>query len=339
MGKWITGDVHIHSHWCGDGTLPIAEIVEHARPYCDFIGISGHARHLDLDRVEHQYEEVVETRRQTDMPIFNTGEIEFPIPRHVIVLTTPDNREFELLMALIERFDRKQGVEGIDAALEELRFIEQWGGKSLMIFNHPNAPDVPLSALLPMAQSPVFKVLACVDRRERRAPQTWDIGAEWDQLLLRGHRIYTRCGSDFHHHFNDGGKDYYPGEFVQDHLWVENNTYEEIVEAYRAGRFYCTVANAIANPIWEILPQEREDPQRVLRLAFDVNLPLAQVEIIADAQSVKTFHELPPGRFEFEGPVPRASYYRVRGLGRPQPRAYGQEGEFEPLFLLNPLFT
>ena len=150
-------------------------------------------------------------------------------------------------------------------------------------------PYVPLSALLAMAESPVFKVMACVDRGERRAPQVRNIGAEWDSLLIQGHRIYARCGSVFLRYFNDGGTDYYPGEFVQDHLWVENNTYQYIIDSYRAGRFYCTVANAISNPVWEILP--------------------------------------------------KASYYRVRGLGKPQPRAYGQSGEFEPLFLLNPLFA
>lgn len=338
MGKWVTGDVHIHSHCCGDGSLPVAEIVEHASQYCDFIAISGHARYADLSRVEKQYAEVLEARKHTDMPIFNTGEIEYPVPRHVIVLTTPENREYELLTALIEKFDRMRGIEGIGPAVEELRFIEQWGGSSLLIYNHPNAPDVPLEALLPMAQSPVFKVMACVDRRERRAPQTWEIGAEWDQLLLRGHRIFARCGSDFHRHFSIGGNDYYPGEFVQDHLWVENTTYEEIIASYRSGKFYCTVANVIANPVWELGNDAPDAPERTIRLAFDVNLPLEQVDLIGDGRLLKSFRNI-TGRFELEEKLPAAGYYRVRGLGKPQKRAYGQEGEFEPLFLLNPLFV
>ena len=333
MAKWITGDIHVHSHCCGDGSLPVAEIVERASRYCDFLAISGHARHPELFRVEQQHAEVLEARRHTAMPIFNTGEIEYPVPRHVIVLTTPENREYELLQALIERFDRRLGVEGIDAAVEELRFIERWGGDTLLVFNHPNAPDVPLDALLAMAASPVFRIMACVDRGERRAPQTWDIGAEWDQLLLRGHRIYARCGSDFHRHFSDGGHDYYPGEFVQDHLQVEENTYAEIIRAYRDGRFYCTVANAIADPVWEL-----DADANSIRLAFDAKLPLAQVDIIGDAKTLRTFRDLPVGRFEFESALPPAKYYRVRGLGKPQPRPYGQDGCFEPLFLLNPLF-
>ena len=52
MGKWITGDVHVHSHCCWDGSLAVDEIVERAKPYCDFLAISGHARHPDLFRVE-----------------------------------------------------------------------------------------------------------------------------------------------------------------------------------------------------------------------------------------------------------------------------------------------
>ena len=338
MGKWVTGDIHIHTHCCADGSLPVAEIVEHASKFCDYIAISGHARHPEQFRMENQYAEVLEARKRTGMPIFNTGEIEYPVPRHVIVLTPPANHEYELLSALVDKFDRRNGVEGIEAAVEELRFIEQWGG-ALLVFNHPNAPDVPLDALLPMAQSPAFKVMACVDRGERRAPQTWDIGAEWDQLLLRGHRIYARCGSDFHRHFTDGGHDYYPGEFVQDHLRVENCTYEEIVAAYRAGHFYCTVANVISDPVWEIGEDAPDAPERTVRLAFDVNLPLEQVEIIGDARPLQVFRGLAGGRFEFEGKLPAAGYYRVRGLGKPQKRAYGQDGEFEPLFLLNPLFV
>ena len=96
----------------------------------------------------------------------------------------------------------------------------------------------------------VFKVIACVDRRERRAPQMWDVGREWDRLLQQGHRLYARCGSDFHHHYTDGGTDYLPGEFVQDHVWVEENTYTQIVDAYRNGRFFCTVGNCISDPVF-----------------------------------------------------------------------------------------
>ena len=194
--------------------------------------IFGHCREPEFFRAEAQYAEVAAARKKFDIPIFNTGEIEFPVERHVMMITTPGNREFELLRSLVPRFCRRAGAVGIDTAMEELAFVEKnWGDQCFMVFNHPNAPDVSLENLLRLAQSPVFKVLACVDRGERRAPQTWDVGGEWDQLLCRGCRISARCGSDFHRHFTDGGHDYYPGEFVQDVLLVEKNDYPEIFAA------------------------------------------------------------------------------------------------------------
>ena len=42
-------------------------------------------------------------------------------------------------------------------------------------------------------------------------------------------------------------------------------------------------------------------------------------------------------RFEKLFPVPDGKYYRVRGTGKMQKRKY-TEGEFEPLFLLNPIY-
>ena len=247
---WIKGDLHVHSRCCKDGSLAVEEIVERSREYCDFLAISGHCRYPEFFRAEAQYAEVLAARKKYDIPIFNTGEVEFPIPRHVIFITTPDNREFELLQSLVPRFCRRNKVEGTAAALEELAFLEkEWGNKVFMIFNHPNAPDVATEDLFAIACSPVFKVLACVDRRERRAPQTWEVGEAWDQLLTAGHRISARCGSDFHRHFADGGDDQLPGEFVQDCLWVKENSYDEIFRAYTEGRFFCQAGNVLSSPV------------------------------------------------------------------------------------------
>ena len=329
---WIKGDLHVHSRCCKDGTLPVAEIVERSREYCDFLAISGHCRYPEFFRAEQQYAEVLEARKKYDIPIFNTGEVEFPIPRHVIFITTPDNREFELLQALVPRFCRRNGVEGTAAAMEELAFVEkEWGDKVFMIFNHPNAPDVSTEDLLTIARSKVFKVLACVDRRERRAPQTWDVGGAWDQLLLAGHRISARCGSDFHKHFEDGGDDQFPGEFVQDCLHVAENTYDEIFRAYTQGDFFCQAGTVIAEP------EFRFAGERKIRLAFKSCADIDKVEVIADGKVIEEFDTVSDG-FSKEFTVPAARYYRVRGTGKEQKRKY-EEGCFTPLFLLNPLYS
>ena len=56
---WIKGDLHVHSHCCGDGTMSVMDIVEHSREFSDFIAISGHCRTPEFWRTENQYAEVV----------------------------------------------------------------------------------------------------------------------------------------------------------------------------------------------------------------------------------------------------------------------------------------
>ena len=331
---WIKGDLHVHSHCCGDGTMSVDDIVENSREYCDFIAISGHCRTPEFWRTENQYKEVVEARKKFDMPIFCTGEVEFPVPRHVMFITTPDDRELELLRLLVEKFCRRSGVEGLDAALAELRFVEEnWKDNCFMIFNHPNAPDVETSDLLALAKSPVFRILACVDRRERRAPQTWDIGGAWDELLSKGFRISTRCGSDFHRHFTNGGQDYFPGEFVQDYLNVETCDYSSILNAYRDGNFYTTCGNLISAPEFSVT---EDNGIRQCHLAFELNGEMEKVEVVSEGKVIAEFTDF-TDRFEKTFSVPDGKYYRMRGTGKMQKRKYS-EGEFEPLFLLNPIY-
>ena len=331
---WIKGDLHVHSSCCRDGKVTVNDIVGYSREYCDFMAISGHCRTPEFWRTENQYAEVLAARKKFDIPIFCTGEVEFPVPRHVIFITTPDDRELELLRILVEKFCRYSGVEGIDAAMEELRFVEKnWHDNCFMIFNHPNAPDVETGDLLTLASSPVFRVLACVDRGERRAPQTWDVGGAWDELLKAGHRISARCGSDFHNHFTLGGHDYFPGEFVQDVLQVEKNDYPDILRAYRNGNFYTTCGNLISNPEFSV---DAENGIRQMHLAFDLNGEMEKVEVVSDGCVVEEFSVF-QDRFERTFPVPDGKYYRVRGTGKMQKRKY-TDGEFEPVFLLNPIY-
>lgn len=332
MGKWICGDLHAHSDCCEDGAVPVIEIVRKARKYCHFLAISGHARQSE-NWGERQYAQILEARRQfPDFPLFHTAELEFPIPRHVMMITAPENREFALQSELVRRYDRLSGVTGIEKAEEELAYVaEHWRRDCFMVFNHPSAPEVAYKHLKRLAAvRDVFKVIACVDRRERRAPQIWKIGGAWDRLLSRGFRVYARCGSDFHQHFTEGGRDYWPGEFVQDYLYVQKTSYNDIVNAYRIGNFYCSVGKPVAQPHFSISRDFR------LKLSFKVLKPLRKIDIIADQKCVMSFRKV-TSDFFFEGLMPPCQYCRVRGLGELQKRPY-EDGSYEPLFLLNPLF-
>ena len=139
---------------------------------------------------------------------------------------------------------------------------------------------------------------------------------------------------DFHKHFEDGGHDYYPGEFVQDYVWVENVTYEEILRAYRTGKFYCTVANCIENPVFTC--EKVSDGNYQVDLSFTANHDMDQVDIISDGICVCSLTDVPRD-FRFSGVLPGKGYFRVRGWAKPVDRKYS-EGQFIPQFLLNPIF-
>jgi len=339
MGKWIKGDLHVHTHNCNDGTLSVLEILKRSKQYIDFIGISGHSYDVP-DCLESQYSEVVEARKlYPDMPIFHTAEQNFPLQRHVMFVTTPDNNEFMLQRELIHNFHRQSGHEGLEEALAEMRYVkDKWGEeKVFMIYNHPNDPDVPYEQFEALAEvNDVFKVIACVDRRERRAKQVWDIGAEWDMLLMNGYRLFARNGSDFHKHYDDGGADYYPGEFVLDHLYVEENTYDEIIKAYRNGNYYCSVGNCIDEPVFSCTADSERDGYYKVELSLKANTEMEQIDIISDGKCVKSITDIPEN-FSFSETLPGKGYFRVRGWGKPVDRKYA-EGQYMPLFILNPLF-
>ncbi|MBO5453942.1 MAG: hypothetical protein J6A69_08290 [Clostridia bacterium] len=338
MGKWVKGDLHVHTQNCNDGTLSVDEIIRRSKEYIDFIGISGHSYDIP-DCFEGQYAEVLAAREKyPELPIFHTAEQNFPLQRHTMFVTVPENKEFALQRELVQNFHRQSGHEGQEEACCELRYVKEgWGEEStFMIYNHPNDPDVPIEDFRVIAkENDVFKVIACVDRGERRAKQTWEIGEEWDKLLCEGYRLYARNGSDFHQHFTDGGHDYFPGEFVQDCVYVEENNYEEILRAYRNGRFYCTVGNCIENPVFTIKKEESGNYR--VHLSLTANVEMEQIDLIADGKCVCSFNDIPRD-FSYDGVFSVSKYFRVRGWGKGVNRKY-REGQYTPQFLLNPIFV
>ena len=66
-----------------------------------------------------------------------------------------------------------------------------------------------------------------------------------------------------------------------------------------------------------------------------LNGEMEKVEVISEGKIVAEFTDF-DDHFEADFAVPDGKYYRVRGTGKMQKRKY-TEGEFEPLFLLNPI--
>ena len=180
----------------------------------------------------------------------------------------------------------------------------------------------------------IFKVIVCFSRNERRAPQTWDVGGVWDRLLMDGHKLFVRFEGDFHQHFEDGGYDYYPCEFQQDVLHVEKNSYSDIIKAYQTGSFYSVVENLISEPVFRV---EESGENRKITLSFRINSPMDELLLISDGACVREWHEFSGDTFFWQDELPKGKYFRVRGAGKPEKRKY-QDGEYVPVFMLNPIF-
>jgi hypothetical protein len=147
---------------------------------------------------------------------------------------------------------------------------------------------------------------------------------------MRGHRIWVRFGSDFHGHVSDGHDDYYPGEFAQDQVLVTERSYEAIFDAYRQGRYFCTIDNLVRGLEQELRPGG-------VRIAFTCTEEVETLEIIGDGRILETLGPI-TGAFDRVVPLPAARYYRLRGQGREKRRRY-TAGSYRPVFMSNPIFT
>ena len=91
--------------------------------------------------------------------------------------------------------------------------------------------------------------------------------------------------------------------------------------------------NLMDNPEFSV---SGENSVRQMHLAFDLNGELDKLEVVSEGKVIAEFTEF-SDHFDETFSVPDGRYYRVRGTGKMQKRWY-TEGEFEPFFLLNPIY-
>ena len=68
--------------------------------------------------------------------------------------------------------------------------------------------------------------------------QAAKIGGVWDALLSEGHRFSITSLSDFHRHVDNGGSDFYPGEYSQTYIFMKEKTAQAFVDGLRSGNIY-----------------------------------------------------------------------------------------------------
>jgi len=76
-------------------------------------------------------------------------------------------------------------------------------------------------------------------------------GGLWDALLGEGRRWFNFANSDSHLHWDEGGSDYYPGEYQKNRTYVADRNHDgaisrkEIAQALRSGNSFLTAGDLI----------------------------------------------------------------------------------------------
>jgi hypothetical protein len=96
------------------------------------------------------------------------------------------------------------------------------------------------------------------------------------------------------------------------------------------------MGDCIHEPTFTVTKNAERDGYYDVKLSFSANYDMEEVDIISDGKCVEKI-ENPSRDFNYSATLPGKGYFRVRGFAKPADRKYS-EGEFTPLFLLNPIF-
>lgn len=75
-----------------------------------------------------------------------------------------------------------------------------------------------------------------------------EVGGVWDALLGEGRRFWNFTNSDFHfkiHQNRQHSSGYWPSEYARNHVWVEGDTFKDVVDGMRSGKSFSVYGDLI----------------------------------------------------------------------------------------------
>jgi hypothetical protein len=129
------------------------------------------------------------------------------------------------------------------------------------------------------------------------------LGGFWDSMLGEGRRWWITANSDSHVHWDEGGSDFWPGEYAKTYVLAEKN-HDSIMDGIRHGHVFVTTGDLISE-LWvkvsaggneagigEALPLQDDQDEVKVELRFidpatdnfnDENPAVARVDLIVGA--------------------------------------------------------
>jgi len=256
-GVWLMGDTHVHHRQTG-----LERVVEGAARFgCDYLAFTEHSFHTEHFEAQPG---LIEQAQATHPKMVLVNGVEWSTPAgdetraEQVGLLMPGGAEgMPLLRKFLGRFDTK--VAGIgtseEAFLEALRFLSEHGEGALrptVILTHHHRPQVFTAEHIRKALE-VGPALAglCASSRPPQ-PGQWEVwpwvgevGDICDQLFADGYRVVILAESHFHLHVEEGGDQFWPGEFRRNYVYCPERSEAGLFQGLRSGACYFVLGGIV----------------------------------------------------------------------------------------------
>ena len=257
-GVWLMGDTHCHHRQTG-----LERVVEGAGRYgCDYLAFTEHSFYTEF--LEAQPELIEQARTaHPEMILINGAEWSTPAgdearAEQVGLLMPGGGAGMPLLREFLGRFDTR--VADIDtseeAFLKALRFLGEHGDgdvRPTVVLTHPHGPEVAFTTSQILAALKVGPALAAVCASSRPPtpgelevwPWASEVGGVCDQVLAAGGRIVLLAESHMHQARDEGGNEFWPGEFRRNYVHCPERSEAGLFRGLRSGASYFVLSDIV----------------------------------------------------------------------------------------------
>jgi len=242
-GVWLMGDTHCHHRQTG-----LVRVVEGASRFgCDYLAFTEHSfynEHLEAQPA------LIEQARAAHPEMVLINGVEWSTPAgdetraEQVGLLMPGGAEgMPLLREFLGRFDTK--VAGIDtseeAVLSALHFLGEHGDGNVrptVILTHPHRPEAAFTTNQILAALNTGPALAAV-------PWASEVGGVCDRVLAAGGQLVLLAESHMHQARDEGGNEFWPGEFRRNYIYCPERTEAGLFRGLRSGASYFVLSDIV----------------------------------------------------------------------------------------------
>lgn len=305
-GVWLMGDTHVHHRQTG-----LQRVVEQAVRYgCDYLAFTEHSFHAEILEAQP---ELIRQALTLFPDLVLVGGVEWSTPvgdetraEQAGLLVPSGSGWLPLMREFLARFDTR--VAGIPTSertfLEALAFLGNHGEGDVrpsVILTHPHRPEAAFTReqVLAARRTGPAIVGLCASSRPPTAgslevwPWANEVDGVSDQLFAAGERLVLLAESHFHKHRDEGGAEFWPGEFRRNFVYCPEPSEAGLFRGLRSGASYFVLGGIADDVCFEVsgpggsvmmgetLTAEAGECVEAV-LTFTENVPVDSLELIGN---------------------------------------------------------